>query len=81
MYKLFGWILIILGVLLVPVSFITMLYLLVMGIYNIYLMFINESVNFFDLFFSLGMIFVREFVCGIMLLVAATMIVLGMRNV
>ena len=81
MYKLLGWFLIILGILLVPASFITMLFLFTIGIYNIYLMFINESINFFDLFWSLGMIVAREFVCAIMLIIAAGMIILGMRNV
>lgn len=79
MNKILGFSLITVGVLLFPTAFIALLFMLVSGVYDLYLMFVNQSLTFEGLLWALGLIFLREFVAGIILLIGGLLFISGVH--
>lgn len=79
MNKILGFGLITIGGMLVPTAFIVMFYMLVLGVYDLYLMFVNQSLTFNGLLWAIGLIALRELVAAIIFITGVALAFCGIQ--
>ena len=79
MNKFLGYALISIGILLIPTAFISMFYMLIAGIHELYFVIKNDLVTFNSLSWIFCLIFLREFVAIFIFLIAFVFLYFGLN--